>query len=160
MDCNRCGGCGQFSYNDVDGTRCYGCAGSGWQYTPKGKREFKKWQEAVRAFRATKISDVRVGDRIVLTRGQSTQREFAEVLEVERQLRSADESPWSSSRVNGELVFESRERTVLSVVFKSGFTGNYVFDQPEHMAEVSRGKENEPQPDEYVARALSTKVKK
>ena len=160
MDCNRCGGCGQFSYNDVDGTRCYGCAGSGWQYTPKGKREFKKWKEAVEACRATKISDVQVGDKISLTRGQSTQREFATVLEVERQLRTADESPWSSGSVNGVLVFESRERIVLSAVFKSGATANHVYDQPETLVQVSRGRENEPQPNEYAARALSTKVKK
>lgn len=27
--CGRCGGCGQYSFNQVDGTRCYGCGGSG-----------------------------------------------------------------------------------------------------------------------------------
>ena len=27
--CGRCGGCGQYSFNQVDGTRCYGCAGVG-----------------------------------------------------------------------------------------------------------------------------------
>jgi hypothetical protein len=27
--CSRCGGCGQFSYNQLDGTMCYGCNGDG-----------------------------------------------------------------------------------------------------------------------------------
>ena len=27
--CPRCGGSGHYSYNQIDGTRCYGCNGSG-----------------------------------------------------------------------------------------------------------------------------------
>ena len=27
--CPRCGGSGHYSYNQMDGTRCYGCMGSG-----------------------------------------------------------------------------------------------------------------------------------
>lgn len=27
--CTRCGGSGHYSYNQIDGTRCFGCAGSG-----------------------------------------------------------------------------------------------------------------------------------
>ena len=29
--CSRCGGSGHYSYNSLDGTRCYGCGGSGVQ---------------------------------------------------------------------------------------------------------------------------------
>lgn len=29
--CNRCGGSGHYSFNQVDGTRCYGCNGAGYQ---------------------------------------------------------------------------------------------------------------------------------
>jgi len=158
-DCNRCGGCGQFSYNDVDGTRCYGCGGSGWKLTPKGKREFKKWKAAVEAFRATKISDIKVGDQVALTVGRSARREFAKVLGVKHEVRSADETPWSWQSVNG-VVTERRERVTLHVVFKSGAETHSCFDLLDHTEQVYKGKENEPQPDEYVARALSTKVKK
>lgn len=28
--CTRCGGTGQYSYNQKDGTVCYGCVGTGW----------------------------------------------------------------------------------------------------------------------------------
>jgi hypothetical protein len=27
--CSRCGGCGRYSFNQIDGDRCYGCGGSG-----------------------------------------------------------------------------------------------------------------------------------
>lgn len=27
--CGRCGGSGNYSYNQMDGTRCFGCAGAG-----------------------------------------------------------------------------------------------------------------------------------
>lgn len=29
--CTRCGGSGNYSYNMMEGTRCYGCSGSGFQ---------------------------------------------------------------------------------------------------------------------------------
>lgn len=32
VTCGRCGGCGQYSYNQIDGTVCYGCGGSGKKY--------------------------------------------------------------------------------------------------------------------------------
>lgn len=40
-DCGRCGGSGHYSYNTMDGTRCYGCRGSGKVLTPKAKKAKK-----------------------------------------------------------------------------------------------------------------------
>jgi hypothetical protein len=34
--CGRCGGCGRYSYNQVNGSRCFGCGGSGKVDTPRG----------------------------------------------------------------------------------------------------------------------------
>jgi hypothetical protein len=34
--CSRCGGCGEYSFNMMDGTRCFGCGGSGVQQTKRG----------------------------------------------------------------------------------------------------------------------------
>lgn len=34
--CSRCGGSGEYSYNQIDGTKCFGCGGNGLQYTPRG----------------------------------------------------------------------------------------------------------------------------
>lgn len=38
--CGRCGGSGNYSFNQIDGTRCYGCGGSG-QVLPKTKVEWE-----------------------------------------------------------------------------------------------------------------------
>lgn len=34
--CGRCGGCGEYSYNQIDGSRCYGCLGTGRRLTKRG----------------------------------------------------------------------------------------------------------------------------
>jgi hypothetical protein len=40
--CGRCGGSGHYSYNQINGTRCFGCGGSGERLTKRGRaaREF------------------------------------------------------------------------------------------------------------------------
>lgn len=49
--CPRCGGSGHYSYNQIDGTRCYGCGGSGIQhltirwYTDKERAAIDKQAE-------------------------------------------------------------------------------------------------------------------
>lgn len=76
VPCYRCGGTGEFSFNQVDGKRCYGCNGTGWAI--KRGRIAKAWrayQEAVEAARTTTWADVRVGDVVEI---QS--RRFAKVL--------------------------------------------------------------------------------
>lgn len=35
--CTRCGGSGEYSYNQIDGKRCFGCNGTGKQLTKRGK---------------------------------------------------------------------------------------------------------------------------
>lgn len=58
--CGRCGGTGHYSYNQVDGTRCYGCGGSGRRYTKRGRaaREYWQWLQQ------TTVETVQVGDRL------------------------------------------------------------------------------------------------
>jgi hypothetical protein len=41
--CGRCGGSGHYSYNQIDGTRCYGCGGSGRRYTKRGRAALDYW---------------------------------------------------------------------------------------------------------------------
>lgn len=36
QDCTRCGGSGRYSFNQVDGDRCYGCGGKGVTLTKRG----------------------------------------------------------------------------------------------------------------------------
>lgn len=55
--CPRCGGSGHYSYNEMDGTRCYGCMGSGISiqkiraYTEKEYTRMKVANERARAKR-------------------------------------------------------------------------------------------------------------
>jgi hypothetical protein len=58
--CSRCGGSGQFSYNQIHGSKCYGCAGCGKQYTGRGKLVKKFWDDLCKIDPAT----VTVGQRI------------------------------------------------------------------------------------------------
>lgn len=34
--CGRCGGCGRYSYNQMHGSTCYGCGGTGERLTKRG----------------------------------------------------------------------------------------------------------------------------
>lgn len=43
--CGRCGGSGSYSFNMMDGDRCYGCGGSGKKWTARGKRQRAKYIE-------------------------------------------------------------------------------------------------------------------
>lgn len=58
--CPRCGGSGHYSYNSMDGTRCYGCNGSGISvqavraYTEK---EYNRMQAANERARAKKVAE-------------------------------------------------------------------------------------------------------
>lgn len=56
--CDRCGGIGSFSYNRIDGSRCYGCGGSGVRLSKTGK-EARRLFEAKIAIESSKLS---VGD--------------------------------------------------------------------------------------------------
>jgi hypothetical protein len=60
--CTRCGGSGQHSYNQRDGTRCFGCNGSGSVLTKRG-------QEAQRFYTASVTvaqSELVVGDVLLV----------------------------------------------------------------------------------------------
>lgn len=56
--CTRCGGSGKFSYNQMDGDRCYGCNGKGIAYTKRGKAA-ARYLENLRTIR---LDQLQVGD--------------------------------------------------------------------------------------------------
>lgn len=58
--CNRCGGSGKYSFNMMDGDRCYGCGGSGFNLTKRGAAA-RKWLIEKRSVAAR---DLVVGQRI------------------------------------------------------------------------------------------------
>ena len=58
--CTRCGGTGNFSFNLMHGTRCYGCGGSGYKLTKRGAAAQKHLDD----LRSRPLSEVRVGDLV------------------------------------------------------------------------------------------------
>ena len=62
--CSRCGGTGQYSFNQVDGTRCYGCSGTGAKIVRKHAAMAREWAEALRKVKQPIVSDIEPGDMI------------------------------------------------------------------------------------------------
>ncbi|MFT6075153.1 MAG: hypothetical protein ACJAZ1_002078 [Yoonia sp.] len=56
--CTRCSGSGHYSYNQMTGTRCFKCGGSGLQYTKRGKAT----QQFAESIMAVLGSEIKVGD--------------------------------------------------------------------------------------------------
>ena len=77
--CSRCHGSGQYSYNQIDGSRCYGCSGEKVQYTKRGKAAKLFYKASLEMDPA----DVQVGQRIETTSGGKYT--VAEIVGVEQQ---------------------------------------------------------------------------
>lgn len=79
--CGRCGGSGSYSYNQIDGSRCYGCNGSGQKLSKRGRAarafadsilevtvdEFAKMEG-----RKAKYTDVMTGRRTTISGAKQT----------------------------------------------------------------------------------------
>ena len=58
--CARCCGSGNYSYNQIDGSRCYGCGGTGYVFTKRGAAA----NRYLTAMRVIPARDFRPGDLI------------------------------------------------------------------------------------------------
>lgn len=58
--CGRCGGCGQYSYNQRTGRTCFGCGGKGERLTKRGAAARQHYVEAC----SVPVTEVQVGDLI------------------------------------------------------------------------------------------------
>lgn len=64
--CTRCGGSGRYSYNTIDGDRCYGCQGTGRMWaTKKVAAQVEAYRLAARRQKEAQASALAVGDRVV-----------------------------------------------------------------------------------------------
>jgi hypothetical protein len=88
--CGRCGGCGEYSYCERFGTRCFGCSGSGVTYASKIPAvEHGAWKDADRHARETVGWRMQAGDRIrrwgrTKTNADDPRFAWREVASVER----------------------------------------------------------------------------
>lgn len=90
--CGRCGGSGSYSYNQVDGSRCYGCAGKGERLTKRGSAA----AAFLRSLMTKRLDEVQVGD--VMKTHFMTTSYYAPVVEVKPHTGGG----WSI--INGERV--------------------------------------------------------
>lgn len=72
--CGRCGGSGEYSFNLMHGTRCYGCGGTGFVLTKRGAAA----QAYLDAMRKKRAADFVAGDLVY----ESTVRKFYRITEV------------------------------------------------------------------------------
>lgn len=77
-ECGRCGGSGKYSFNLMHGSTCYGCGGTGWALTKRGKvaAAFSK------SLKAKPASEVQVGDLVLFD--MFFHRSYARVTKIER----------------------------------------------------------------------------
>ena len=67
--CTRCGGSGEYSYNERDGVRCWGCNGSGEMWADDATaRAVAAWREAKQLATNPTVADLVPGDLVVLDR--------------------------------------------------------------------------------------------
>lgn len=81
--CGRCGGSGNYSFNQRDGTVCYGCGGQGVKLTKRGaaaqrfyNEMFKRPVESLKVGDVVKINGVTIG-------GNTTYTGYASVVELD-----------------------------------------------------------------------------
>lgn len=72
--CGRCYGSGHYSFNLMDGSKCYGCNGAGWKLTKAGaaaraayRAAYTKTKPASEIVAGDKIIDTKTGRRQVYT---------------------------------------------------------------------------------------------
>lgn len=81
QECTRCGGSGRYSFNALDGDRCYGCGGTGVQIARKHRDMYNVWVKARREAREPTYGQLRAGDQIA--RGPKGARYWATVASVQ-----------------------------------------------------------------------------
>src|ERR1017187_10777124 len=55
--CSRCGGCGRYSFNQMERDMCYGCRGCGLVFTKRGSVARQYFQDSI----LTAAGDVKAG---------------------------------------------------------------------------------------------------
>lgn len=80
--CTRCGGSGRYSYNQIDGSRCYGCGGTGKSYTKRGRVAKLRYEERL----CVPAGELKVGDlmqvRELVGFSGGERRYFAPIVEI------------------------------------------------------------------------------
>lgn len=77
--CSRCGGSGKYSFNHMDGDRCYGCGGTGLKLTARGSAARKLFEDSMEKV----VKDLQVGDKVFTHIGLSSNRVWQTIAAIE-----------------------------------------------------------------------------
>lgn len=95
--CSRCGGSGKYSYNQIDGDRCYGCGGTGYKLTKRGAAANQYFRSLI----SKPASAIQQGDNVLETIGLSSKR-------VWQFVKERSESVDSDGKVTIKLVLSRK----------------------------------------------------
>ena len=76
--CSRCGGSGKYSFNHMDGDRCYGCRGTGYKLTKRGQAAYALYRHLL----TRKGSDMAVGMQILTEIGAGSRKVWQTITEI------------------------------------------------------------------------------
>lgn len=78
--CSRCGGSGHYSYCQRFGTTCFGCGGTGTQYTKRGAAARRFYQDSLKV----RLDSLVVGDLMQIESfgAESSYTYFAPIVEI------------------------------------------------------------------------------
>lgn len=68
--CGRCGGSGEYSFNPMDGTTCFGCRGSGERFTRNGRRACNAVSKFIHDRYAKPIEEIVARSQVRLSTGE------------------------------------------------------------------------------------------
>jgi hypothetical protein len=75
--CGRCGGSGEYSFNLLDGKRCYGCQGKGVKFTKRGRAAYDFCSKGF----TVKWSEVEPGQKVFESGGWRTVTDIADAID-------------------------------------------------------------------------------
>ena len=75
--CSRCGGGGRYSFNLLDGDKCYGCGGTGQTYTRNGRRANLAVKKFILEQFGRRADEVELGQRVRLAGDRGYRRVLA-----------------------------------------------------------------------------------
>jgi hypothetical protein len=100
--CSRCGGCGHYSWNAVDGSKCYGCHGTGKSYTKQAAKAITAVDAKRTELLQTTFGEIKEGDFILARVGCSAKEKSYKVKEVELTTGAVNGKPIIMLRLNSQ----------------------------------------------------------
>lgn len=97
-ECGRCGGTGRYSFNLMDGDRCYGCMGSGRVFVQKHRKMAADMRDAIRRAKECCADSLEVGNLIAVEEsGEWKWRRIEEIVHI-----PGTEEKWSGRSTHAD----------------------------------------------------------